>query len=76
MRITMQDTTNASSNFSSISLDNLDTVAGGYHDPSGPALPPTPADPPASQPQGTLGSHIGDILRRFADLAGRAAPQK
>ncbi|HEX3764088.1 MAG TPA: hypothetical protein VHW23_35585 [Kofleriaceae bacterium] len=70
----MQDNTN----FSTISLDNLHSVAGGYHDPAGP--PPTPrrgsGDPPEPQPQGTLAAHLGDILNRFADLAGRAAPQK
>lgn len=73
MRIIMQNNTN----FSPISLDNLDTVAGGYHDPSGPSPPPrTSGDPPAGQPQSTLGAHIADILKRFADLSGRAAPQK
>ena len=59
-------------NFIAISLDNLDTVTGGYHDPAGPAGPTRP-DGPQVQPQGaaagTLGAQLGAILDRFADLA-------
>jgi hypothetical protein len=75
MRIAMQN----NANLLIVSLDNLDTVTGGYHDPAG---PPTPAprqgtgDPPDGQRQGTLGSHLGEILGRFADLAARATQQK
>ena len=70
MRITMQDTTD----FAPISLDNLDTVAGGYHDPAGPVTPSHGStEPPESEPQATLGSHIGDLLKRLAE---RAAPRK
>jgi hypothetical protein len=46
-----------------LSLDNLDTVTGGYYDPSGPAQPDprVPADPP-HQPQDTLGSRLGQLV--------------
>jgi hypothetical protein len=73
MRIAMQNNTN----FPTISLDNLDTVTGGYHDP---VEPPTPShgsgDGPEGRPQGTLVSHLGAILNRFADLASHPAPKK
>ena len=67
----MQDHTS----FIAISLDNLSTVTGGYHDPAGPAAPTRP-DGPEGQPQGTaggtLGSRLGAILNHFADLAAQA----
>jgi hypothetical protein len=75
MRITMQN----NANLPTLSLDNLDTVTGGYHDP---ADPPKPAprqgtgDPPDGQRQGTLSSHLGEILGRFADLAARSTQPK
>jgi hypothetical protein len=66
MRITMQN----NANLPTLSLDNLDTVTGGYHDP---ADPPKPAP---RQRQGTLSSHLGEILGRFADLAARSTQPK
>jgi hypothetical protein len=70
MRIAMMN----NANLSLLSLDNLDTVTGGYHDPVDspkPAPPRGSGDAPEGQRQGTLGSHLGDILARIADLAGR-----
>ena len=66
MRIAM----NNNPNFRAISLDNLDTVTGGYHDPAGPAGRPQPDQP--TQPTGTLGARLGALLNRFADLAGQS----
>jgi len=61
MRTIMHNNTN----FTAISLDNLDTVTGGYLDQVG----PTPPD----APQSTLVSHVAAILNRFADLASKPA---
>lgn len=70
MRIAMLN----NANLPLLSLDNLDTVTGGYHDPVDPPKPPPrqgSPDAPEGQRQGTLASHLGEILTRFADLAGR-----
>lgn len=46
-----------------LSLDNLGTVTGGYHDPPGPSQPAPrdPGDAPA-EPQGTLGTRLGQLV--------------
>jgi hypothetical protein len=66
MRIAMQNNTN----FIAISLENLNTVTGGYHD----------ADPPAPMPigigagaVGSVGGVVGDLLRKCGTSA---APTK
>jgi hypothetical protein len=69
MRIVMHNKTI----FLPISVDNLATVTGGYHDQSG-APTPRRSDPPP--PPSTLTAHVGEILKHFADLASKAAPQK
>jgi hypothetical protein len=66
MRIAMKN----NAKLDTISLDNLDTVTGGYHDPAGPAAPTRPDGP--TQPPGTLGARLGTLLNRFADLASQA----
>jgi hypothetical protein len=71
MRIAMQNNTN----LPTISLDNLNTVTGGYHDP----VPPAPRSGPDAadgQHQGTLVSHLSEILNNLANRAGCPAPQK
>jgi hypothetical protein len=60
MRIAMQN-----NSLTTISLDNLITVIGGYHDPSGPASPNRP-DAPESQHQGTLGARLGQLVNGLA----------
>jgi hypothetical protein len=46
-----------------LSLDNLNTVTGGYHDPSGSAQPSHGSGGgPAPRPQGTLGTRLGQLI--------------
>jgi hypothetical protein len=71
MRIAMHNNTK----FIAISLDNLDTVTGGYRDADPPTQPHGP-DAPEGRPQGTLSARLGAILHHFADLASRPASQK
>ena len=68
MRIAMHNKTM----FIPISLDNLTTVTGGYHD----ADPPTPRQGIGAPAKVTLAAHLGEILHHFADLASQTAPRK
>ena len=71
MPIAMQN----SANLPTLSLDNLHTVTGGYHDPADPPKPPPPRqgpDAPDGQRQGTLGSNLGEIIGRLAGSAAQA----
>jgi len=61
MRIAMQN-----NSLTTISLDNLITVIGGYHDPSGPASPTNRPDGPENRHQGTLGARLGQLVNALA----------
>jgi hypothetical protein len=61
MRIAMQN-----NSLTTISLDNLITVIGGYHDPSSPVSPTNRPDAPETQHHSTLGARLGKLVNDLA----------